>query len=117
MLECETHHVHVITFISYDLNKTNMLYYSVADPGFPVGGGANLVRGGAPTPNSAMFRKICVSKRKTWDPWGLGSATVINTTANIQHYSVNIESVFSHMTSYNFKAKLKTLQLDMNVSI
>ena len=34
---------------------------SVADPGFPVGGGAW-------TPEAAMFRKICMSKRKNWVP-------------------------------------------------
>ena len=41
----------------------------VADPRFPVGGGANLVSG-VPTPNAAMFHKICMSKRKNWDPYG-----------------------------------------------
>ena len=40
----------------------------VADPGFPLGGGTNLV--GVPTPNTATFRKICMSKRKNWDPRG-----------------------------------------------
>ena len=40
--------------------------------GSPVGGGlgirgADLV-GGAPTPEAATFRKICMSKRKNWDP-------------------------------------------------
>ena len=33
---------------------------SVADPGFPVGW--------AWTPEVAMFRKICMSKRKNWVP-------------------------------------------------
>ena len=32
----------------------------VADPGFPVGG--------APTPEAAMVRKICMSKQKNLDP-------------------------------------------------
>ena len=36
-------------------------HITVADPGFPVGGGANLVRG-VPTPNVATFRKMCMSK-------------------------------------------------------
>ena len=40
--------------------------HAVADPGFPVGG-ADLV-GGAPTPEAATFRKICMSKRKNLDP-------------------------------------------------
>ena len=35
---------------------------SVADPGLPVGG--------AWTPEAATFRKICMSKRKNWVPWG-----------------------------------------------
>ena len=37
------------------------MYMSVADPGFPVGGGTDLI-GGAPTPEAATFRKICMSK-------------------------------------------------------
>ena len=41
---------------------------SVADPGFPVGG--RRPRRRAPTPEAAMFRKICMSKRKNLDPWG-----------------------------------------------
>ena len=44
-------------------------YTTVTDPGFPIGGGANLVKG-TPTPDMATFRKICMSKRKNWDPWG-----------------------------------------------
>ena len=32
-------------------------------------GGADLV-GGAPSPEAATFRKICMSKRKNLDPWG-----------------------------------------------
>ena len=36
------------------------LNLTVADPGFPIGG-ADLV-GGTPTPEAAMFRKICMSK-------------------------------------------------------
>ena len=35
--------------------------------GFPVGG-VDLVGGGAWTPEAAMFRKICMSKRKNWVP-------------------------------------------------
>ena len=38
----------------------------------PVGEGANLVRGGE-IPDVAMFRKICISKRKNWDPLGGGA--------------------------------------------
>ena len=34
---------------------------AVADPEFPVGGGA-------PTPEAATFRKICMSKQKNLDP-------------------------------------------------
>ena len=34
---------------------------TVADPGFPVGGGHG-PRRGAWTPEAAMFRKICMSK-------------------------------------------------------
>ena len=41
-------------------------HVSVADQGFPIGG-ANLV-GGAPTPETATFQKICMSKRKNLDP-------------------------------------------------
>ena len=44
---------------------------SVADPGFPVGMGANLV--GAPTPNAVMFRKLFMSTQKNPDPWGGGA--------------------------------------------
>ena len=36
------------------------MIYSVVDPGFPVGG--RQPRRGAPTPEAAMFRKICMSK-------------------------------------------------------
>ena len=39
---------------------------TVADPGFPVGG-ADLVEG-APTPEAATFKKICMSKQKNLDP-------------------------------------------------
>ena len=35
---------------------------SVADPGFPVGGG------GVWTPEAATFCQICMSKRKNWVP-------------------------------------------------
>ena len=41
--------------------------FPVADPGFPVVGGVDLV-GGAWTPEAATFRKICMSKRKNWVP-------------------------------------------------
>ena len=44
----------------------------MADPGFPVGGGAHLIEGGELTPDAATFRKICMSKRKNLDPWGGG---------------------------------------------
>ena len=44
---------------------------TVADPGFPVGG--RRPHGGAPTPEAATFRKICMSKRKNLDPWGGGA--------------------------------------------
>ena len=47
------------------------LFPAVADPGFPVGG--HRPCGGAPTPEAAMFRKICVSKRKNLDCWGGGT--------------------------------------------
>ena len=30
----------------------------------------SLKGGGAPTPEAATFRKICMSKRKNLDPWG-----------------------------------------------
>ena len=45
-----------------------MEYYAVADPGFTMGG--RQPRRGAPTPEAATFRKICMSKRKNLDPWG-----------------------------------------------
>ena len=41
-----------------------VVYYpavTVADPGFPVGGGVDLV-GGPWTPEAATFRKFCMSK-------------------------------------------------------
>ena len=41
--------------------------FSVADPGFPTGGGVDLV-GGTWTPEAATFRRICVSKRKNRVP-------------------------------------------------
>ena len=44
----------------------------MVDPGFPIGGGANLVGGGAPTPDAATFCKIFMSKRKNLDHWGGG---------------------------------------------
>ena len=47
--------------------------YSVADPGFPVGGAPTLWGGGASTPEAAKFLKICMSKRKNLDPWGGGA--------------------------------------------
>ena len=40
---------------------------SVADPGFPVGGGVDLVQG-AVDPEVATFQKFCMSKRKNLDP-------------------------------------------------
>ena len=54
-----------------------VLYYSVADPGFPVGGTPTSLGGGVPTPDMATFHKICMSKRKNRDS---GSATVTNIT-------------------------------------
>ena len=57
-------------FKCYSLKKTHGYYenitYTVADPGFPIGGCQP--RGGAPTPEAATFRKICMSKRKNLDP-------------------------------------------------
>ena len=41
----------------------------MADPGFPVGGGMDLV-GGDVTPEVVMFQKFCMSKRKNLDPLG-----------------------------------------------
>ena len=41
---------------------------AVADPGFPMGGCQP--HGGVPTPEVAMFQKICMSKQKNLDPWG-----------------------------------------------
>ena len=41
--------------------------HPVADPGFPVGGGVDLV-GGARTPEAVTNRKFCMSKRKNLDP-------------------------------------------------
>ena len=42
---------------------------AVADPGFPVGGYRPCR--GVPTPEVASFQKICMSKRKNLDPWGV----------------------------------------------
>ena len=39
--------------------------FSVADPGFPVGG-ANLVGGGAPTPEAATFEKFVCENKRMW---------------------------------------------------
>ena len=44
------------------------VHISVADPGFPVGGGGMDLIGGPWTPEVAMFRKFCMSKRKNLDP-------------------------------------------------
>ena len=52
-------------FLHCDWCKCQCL--SVADPGFPVGGGVDLV-GGPWTPEVAMFQKFCMSKRKNLDP-------------------------------------------------
>ena len=41
---------------------------AVADPGFPVGGGAWTSYGGPWTPEAATFQKFCMSKRKNLDP-------------------------------------------------
>ena len=53
-------------FIERNVDFNLFVINSVADPGFPMGG-AHLV-GGAPTPETATFRKICMSKRKNLDP-------------------------------------------------
>ena len=45
---------------------------TVADPGFPVGGGRGPRWGGAWTPEAVTFRKFCMSKRKNLDPEGGG---------------------------------------------
>ena len=37
----------------------------VADPGFPVGGGADLV-GGAPTPETTTFEKFVCQNERIW---------------------------------------------------
>ena len=37
-------------------------------------GGSRISRRGAPTPEAATFRKICMSKRKNLDPWGRAPA-------------------------------------------
>ena len=60
-------HHNISKNLSYDLT---LLPLPVADPGFPVGGGVDLV-GGAWTPEAAMFHKICMSKRKNWSLGGV----------------------------------------------
>ena len=52
--------------LHYQSQECYRLSITVADPGFPVGR--------APTPEAAMFRKICMSKRKNQDPWVGGGA-------------------------------------------
>ena len=43
------------------------LLLSVADPGFPIGGGGGAEPlGGAPTSNVGTFRQKCMRKRKNW---------------------------------------------------
>ena len=41
----------------------NVAHYTVADPGFPVGGGRRPV-GGAPTSDAYTFRQKCMQKQK-----------------------------------------------------
>ena len=50
--------------------------HAVADPGFPIRG--RRPRRGAPTPEAATFRKICMSKRKNLDPWGGASGAPLD---------------------------------------
>ena len=47
-------------------DAANKILCSVADPGFPVGGRG--ARRGAWTPEVAMSRKFCMSKRKNLGP-------------------------------------------------
>ena len=60
--------MHITVALHYKLH-----YSSVADPGFPVGGGVDLV-GGTLTSEAGMFQKFCMSKQKNLDPWGGGRA-------------------------------------------
>ena len=46
---------------------SHKLTFSVADPGFPVGGGGVDLVGGVWTPEAVSFENF-VSKRKNWDP-------------------------------------------------
>ena len=58
--------------LSTNSPESRQLYHTipVADPGFPIGGTPTSWGGGTPTPDTATFRKICMSKRKNWDLWG-----------------------------------------------
>ena len=47
-----------------------LLHYSVADPGFPRGGGANSPGGGAPTYDFAKFSQKLHEIERIWTPRG-----------------------------------------------
>ena len=54
-----------ISVISSKIMVFKNIYKSVADPGFPVGGGADPL-GGAPTSDAYTFWQKCMQKQKKW---------------------------------------------------
>ena len=56
---------HCPVWTKYDVRSS-----PVADPGFPVGGGVDLVGGGFGLPRAVTFRKFCMSKWKKLGPLG-----------------------------------------------
>ena len=49
-------------------------HFSVADPGFPVGG-CGPCSGGALTPEAVTFHKFGMAKQKNLNPWGRALGT------------------------------------------
>ena len=62
--------------------------FAVADPGFPVGGRG--LHRGVWTPEAVTFQKLCMSKRKNWDPWGRAQGTPPR-TANESSYLAPVQ--------------------------
>ena len=86
-------------------NLYKMLWVAVADPGFPVGGGVDLI-GGAVDPRGGYVSKILHVKTKESGPMGGGaragrapprSANGLQTKIYFEHTEANVAAQWAHL--------------------